>query len=117
MAEYMLLFRSSLEGTKRAMGTPEAAQKSLAAYLAWIRTLEEGGHLKQRGRPLDPTVVRVISKSIVTDGPFAEAKDIVIGYITIEADDIDHAVDLARGCPMAQSDAAVEIRPVMASVS
>ena len=49
----------------------------------------------------------------VTDGPFAEAKDIVGEYTLIEARDLDQAVELSKGCPILEVDGGVEVRPVM----
>ena len=54
---------------------------------------------------------------MVTDGPYAEAKDIVLGFIVISARDLDHAVDISRGCPMLEGDGSVEIRPIHAVVA
>jgi hypothetical protein len=52
----------------------------------------------------------------VTDGPFAEAKEVVGSYFLIEADDLDHAVEIARLHPAAQIGWEVgfsmEVRPV-----
>ncbi len=76
MSEFVYLFRASLAGRREAMGTPERAQRSLQAWLAWIRELEAKGHLKDPGQPLEPEgrVVRGPEK-VVTDGPYVEAKD------------------------------------------
>jgi len=49
----------------------------------------------------------------VTDGPFAEAKDIVGGYTLIEARDLDQGVELSKGCPIFEVEGTVEVRPVM----
>jgi hypothetical protein len=49
---------------------------------------------------------------MITDGPYLEAKDIVAGFMIIQAPDLDHAAELAKGCPMLAGDGAVEIRPV-----
>jgi hypothetical protein len=49
----------------------------------------------------------------VTDGPFAETKEIVGGYTVIEARDLEEAVELSKGCPIFDGKGAVEIRPVM----
>jgi hypothetical protein len=114
MSEYVFLFRSDEAGAHEAIGTPERAQKSLQAYMAWIGELEANGHLKNRGLPLERSgkVVRG-ENTVVTDGPFAEAKDMVLGFIVIEARDMTQAVQLASRCPIAQGGGAVEIRPVM----
>lgn len=113
MSQFIYLFRSSDEGRREAMGTPERAQKSLQAWLAWIHELEAKGHLKNRGLPLDPTGKVVRGKgALVTDGPYVEAKDLVLGFIVVEARDIDEAVALSQACPLVQGGGSVEIRPV-----
>jgi hypothetical protein len=52
-------------------------------------------------------------QKIITDGPFAEAKELVGGYTLIEARDLEQAVELSKGCPILEVDGAVEVRPVM----
>ena len=116
MSEFVYLFRASDQERRQAMGTPEQAQKSMKAWLAWIRELEAKGHLKNPGQPLQPDgkVVRG-SKKMVTDGPYVETKDLVLGFIIVEARDLAQAVELSTGCPMLEGGGSVEIRPVMAS--
>jgi hypothetical protein len=55
-------------------------------------------------------VVRGRAKT-VTDGPYVEVKDFIQGYMLLEAQDIDQAVELSRGCPILERDGTVEIRP------
>jgi hypothetical protein len=90
----------------------------MKVWLSWLRELESNGHLKSPGQPLATTgkVVRGPS-GLITDGPFAEAKDLVLGFMVIEARDLEQAVELAKGCPMAQGGGSVEIRPVGMSPS
>jgi hypothetical protein len=113
MKDFVLLFRSTEDGQRGAMGTPERAQRSLQAWLAWIHELETTGHMKERGRPLDRDgrVVRGKDK-IVTDGPYVEVKDIVLGFIVISAADLDEALRLASACPIVEGGGSVEVRPV-----
>lgn len=113
MREFVYLFRASAAERSEAMGTPEQAQRSLQAWMAWIHDLEAKGHLKSRGQPISPEgkVVRG-TKKVVTDGPYVEAKDMVLGFIVVEARDLAQAVELSRGCPMLAGDGSVEIRPV-----
>ena len=112
MSEFVYLFRSTAEGQRAAMGTPEAAQKSLQSWLAWNRDLEAKGKLKSPGQPLEMAGKVVRKDKLVTDGPYAEAKDLVLGFIVVEARDIDEAVELAGGCPMVLGGGAVEVRPI-----
>jgi hypothetical protein len=68
------------------------------------------------GFPLHPsssaTSVRVRDgKRLVTDGPFAETREQLGGYMLIDVDDLDEALDVAARIPLART-AAVEVRPV-----
>jgi hypothetical protein len=59
------------------------------------------------------TTVRVADgDTLVTDGPFADTKDVFGGYYVIEADDLDAAIALASRVPAARMGGCVEIRPV-----
>ncbi|AHG88182.1 YCII-related protein [Gemmatirosa kalamazoonensis] len=112
MSQFVFLYRSTPEGQQEALGTPERAQRSLQAYMAWIHELEAGGHLAARGQPLERTGA-VVRGSAVIDGPYVEAKDIVLGFIVVEATDLAQATELAARCPIAQGGGSVEVRPVM----
>lgn len=117
MSEFVLLFRATEASRREAMGTPERAQRSMQAWLAWIRELETTGHLKNPGQPLEPTGKVVSSHDsgqLVTDGPYAETKDILLGFIVITARDMAEAVKLSGSCPMVKGGGggSVEVRPV-----
>jgi hypothetical protein len=115
MSEFVYLFRVDAAEQQERMASPERAQQSMQAWMAWMRQLEASGHLKQRGQPLDRTGRLVRGKKrVVTDGPFAEAKDLVAGFIIVEASDIAQATELANGCPVLEGGGAVEVRPVLA---
>jgi hypothetical protein len=59
------------------------------------------------------TSVRVSDgDTLVTDGPFADTKDVFGGYYVIEADDLDAAIALAAQVPAARMGGCVEVRPV-----
>jgi hypothetical protein len=60
------------------------------------------------------TTVRVEdSKTLTTDGPFAELKEAIGGYLLFEADDIDAAIELASRIPAARLGGAIEVRPIV----
>src|SRR5690348_14320375 len=90
-SEFVFLFRSSEADYLEHMDTAELAQRSMLAWVAWIRDLEAKGSLKNPGQPLERSGKVVRAKGNVTDGPFAEAKDLVLGFIVVEATDIEHA--------------------------
>jgi hypothetical protein len=99
-----------LPGTDAWASLSEAEQRAIYADYAALN--------KQRGvTPGVPlgvaekakTVQVVNSEVVATDGPYSQA---VGGYVVVEADDIDTAVELAAGIPAARHGGAVEIRPV-----
>ena len=108
MSEFTYLFRG-----RKASGSPEEMQKHFEQWVAWFKELGAAGRLKDPGHPLKSNG-KVVSggQTIVKDGPYAEAKDVVGGYITVEADDIAQAVELSKGCPILEVGGSVEVRPV-----
>ena len=114
MTDFVYLFRSNEAATRGAMGTPAAAQRSMEAWLAWVARLEADGHLANPGQPLDTTGAVVRPQHVVTDGPYVEAKDMVLGFMVIKARDLAQAIELASSCPMLAGDGSVEVRAVRA---
>jgi hypothetical protein len=109
MSEFVYLYRGGEAGR-----SPEEAQQVMQKWMTWLKDLGAKGHIKDQGQPLEPTGKLVKGKQkTVTDGPFAETKDVVGGYTLIEARDLDQAVQLSKGCPIFEVDGAVEVRPVM----
>jgi hypothetical protein len=109
MSEFVYLYRGGETGH-----SPERMQQTMQKWMTWLKELGEKGHIKDQGQPLERAGKLVKGKQkIVTDGPFAEAKDVVGGYTLIEARDLAQAVELSKGCPIFENDGAVEVRPVM----
>ena len=108
MADFLYVFRGS--GYQQL--SPEQMQKHMQAWGTWIGELSNRGQFKG-GDPLEPAGKQVKGKKkIVVDGPFAEAKDLIGGYLLVTADSLDAAVELARGCPSLDLDGTVEVRPI-----
>jgi len=64
--------------------------------------------------PETATTVRVQDgRTLTTDGPFAETKEVLGGYCFFEADDLDAAIELAARVPAARMGGAVEVRPLV----
>lgn len=109
MSEFVFLYRAG-EGGR----SPEVAQQMMQKWMNWLKELGVKGHIKDQGQPLERTGKLVKGRQkTVTDGPFAESKDVVGGYTLIEARDLAQAVELSKGCPIFEVDGAVEVRPVM----
>jgi hypothetical protein len=113
--KYMLLIYSN-ESAYQALPKAEA-EKSLAAYGAYIEAMKKSGVLvgSDRLRPTaDATTVRVADgKTKVLNGPYAETKEQLGGYFMIDVPDLDAALSWAARCPGA-SHGTVEVRPLWA---
>jgi hypothetical protein len=48
----------------------------------------------------------------ITDGPYTESKEIVGGYISIKADSLQQAIEIAKDCPIFNFDGVVEVREI-----
>lgn len=114
MSDFVLLYRSSEEAFRAAMGSAEKARKSMARWQVWFKDMTEKGQLKNLGQPLDRSLGKVLGgkQKTVTDGPYAEAKEVVGGFSIIEAADLDQAAQIASGCPILEFGGSVEVRPV-----
>lgn len=108
MSEFLYLYRGGRRGQ-----TPEESQQIMQKWLAWMQNLTASGNLKDPGQPLEDEGKVVRDRATVTDGPYAEAKDLVGGFTLVEADGIAQAAKLAGSCPILEVGGTVEVRPVM----
>jgi hypothetical protein len=70
------------------------------------------------GEQLQPvetaTTVRVLDgETLLTDGPFVDAKEHVGGYFLVEAEDLDVVLEIAARIPAARMGGAIEVRPLL----
>jgi hypothetical protein len=107
MAKFLFVYRGA--GEHVAKMTPEEMQTHLKRWEKWIGEGMQKGWMVDPGDGLTPEG-RVVSAKVVTDGPFVESKEIVGGFSIIEADTIDAAAQLAKGCPGLLVGGKVEVR-------
>ena len=115
--KYMLLIH---QGTTPLPGTPEwdalSPEEQGSVYAAYQEINEDPGTTPgaRMGAPETATTVRVADgETLTTDGPFAETKEALGGYLFYEADDLDAAIGLAAKIPAARLGGAIEIRPLV----
>jgi hypothetical protein len=99
-------------GSEEALGEDERQAVS-AEYLA-LRDdpgCVGGAHLE----PADmaTTVSHGGSEPLITDGPFADAKEVLVGYYVLEASNLDAALEFAKRIPAVRLGGAVEVRPLV----
>src|SRR3954468_13946046 len=115
--KYMLLIHQGDTPTPR---DPEAwarlsedEQKAVYAAYQAINQTPGGTPGVQMQDPEHATTVRVRDgETLITDGPFVAVKEALGGYLFLEADDLDAAIELAARIPAARFGGAVEVRPI-----
>jgi hypothetical protein len=110
MAKFLFLYRRGSDAANKM--TPEEMQQVIQKWHKWIGEGLQKGWMLERGDPLTQEGRVVNAKQVVLDGPFVESKEIVGGYSIVQADTIDDAAELAKGCPGLLTGGSVEIRPV-----
>ena len=104
--EYLLLSRGRWDADKSA----EQIQSAIDDFYAWYGRLVSEGRFKP-GRRL-ATAGRLVSRLGVTDGPFAETKEIIGGYWFIVAHSLQEAAAIAAQNPCLACGLSYEIRPI-----
>lgn len=109
---YLFVFRSPADMPDQ---TPEQMQQSFEKWMTWIEAMKAKGQYIA-GEPLEDLpgkVLRGPRGARVSDGPFAEAKEVIAGYTLIRARSIAQAATIAKGCPIYAVGGSVEVRQIM----
>jgi hypothetical protein len=108
---YMLLYRSDEWYSKLSR---EELRKLMDQNKAWIERLTAQGKAKP-GRALERTGAIVFGRNgrFVTDGPFAESKEAIGGYLVLDVETIEEAIAIAQSSPGLAYGGSIEVRPVV----
>lgn len=110
MQEFMMLFRHTPQPEHQP--TQEEIEATINQWQDWIGSIAAQGkfqstnQLSYEGKVVQPG-------QVITDGPYAEIKEIIGGYIIVKAADLDEAVQLSAGCPVLDIGGNVEVRSIM----
>ena len=95
--------------------TPQRLAKLDADSMAYDRSLDQQGKLiiaqALQSVQTSKTVRRRQGKRLITDGPFAETKEQLLGFVMIEADTLDAALEIAGEIPLAEI-GTIEVRAI-----
>jgi hypothetical protein len=110
---FLLLFRNAGPDTHAHLSTEERAQLA-KRWNDWYDALAAQKKV-QHGRPLalNGRVVSGVRGEKITDGPYAESKEVVGGYFFLTVADLDEATAIAKQCPGLALGLTVEVRPVV----
>jgi hypothetical protein len=109
--KYALLIYSN-PGSHEAL----SEQEYQAAFGEYVALSEDSRCVESAQlQPIETaTTVRVQDgNALITDGPFADTKEVFGGYYVFEAQNLDEAIELAGRIPAARLGGAVEVRPVV----
>ena len=107
---YMLLYRTD-EWYNRL--SREELQKLIGQNQVWFERLTAEGKAKP-GRALERTGAIVSGRNgrFVTDGPFAESKEAIGGYLVLDVETIEEAIAIAQSSPGLAYGGSIEVRPM-----
>ncbi|MFI7539973.1 YciI family protein [Actinoplanes sp. NPDC049599] len=95
---------------------PETDESRIPDIHAWVADNDAAGRRvtgSVLGAPAAATTVRVRGGDLLlSDGPFAETKEVIVGFDIIECADLDEAIEVARAHPMAWN-GRIELRPLV----
>ena len=107
---YMLLYRSGEWYNKLSHAE---LRELINQNKAWFEGLTAQGKVKP-GRALERkgAIVSGVNGRIVTDGPFAESKETIGGYLVLEVEAIEEAIAIAQSSPGLAYGGSIEVRPL-----
>ncbi len=110
MKEFALIFR--LNDVADFKPSPEQMQERMN----WLAGIVAQNKLADKGNTLLPTPgsARTVKPgNVVTDGPFTEIKEFIVGFVVVRTADIDEAVALAKENPIFRIGGSIEVREVL----
>ena len=112
MPKFIMLLHDA--GSFPADISPDQIQAIIQRYVAWKQKIQQNGR-KMEGHKLTEGQGRVMrgaaGSTTITDGPYAEAREVLGGLFIVEAKDYDEVVELSRDCPHLEF-GSIEIREV-----
>lgn len=111
MEKFMFLFRGGDTHVHTAKDSEEV-KAYIQSWDTWMQGLAQKGMLAG-GDPLQTTGKVISGKTmLITNGAHLDANEMVGGYLVVNANDLDEATEIAKGCPIFKEDGKVEVRQI-----
>jgi hypothetical protein len=108
MKEFALIFRLNKESKTKP--SPEQIQERMN----WLGSIAAQKKLADKGNTFSPINAKTVkSDNVVTEGPYAEIKEIISGYMIVRTETIEEAVELAKANPIFKIGGNIEVREVL----
>jgi len=110
MKEFIMFFKHEQPDPE---SSPEQMQEVLKQWQTWIKGIAQKGNYSSTNRLLS-TGKTLKPNNVITDGPHMESKEMIGGYLIVNANSLDEAVEIAKTCPnLKGGNGVVEVRAVM----
>jgi hypothetical protein len=110
MKDFLLVYRTDYNTMPN--GSPEEMQASTKRWMDWIGGIAAQNKLTDRGNRLVPSGKVIKAGDVITDGPYTEIKESIVGYSIVKAASMNEATELAKGCPIFKIGGNVEVREI-----
>lgn len=110
MKDFLLIFRADYKAMPQL--SPEEMQALTQTWMNWVAGIAAKGNLADRGNRLMPTGKVVNADNVISDGPYAEIKESILGYVMVKTESLDEAAELASDCPVLLQGGNVEVREI-----
>lgn len=107
MKEFVFIFRNTVDPKQQP--SPEQLQ----AKMNWLGSIAAQNKLADKGNTLSLSLAKTVQPDIVSDGPYTEIKEFILGYMIVKTATIEDAVELAKSNPIIKAGGVVEIRAVL----
>jgi len=107
MKEFVFIFRNTVDPKQQP--SPEQLQ----AKMNWLGSIAAQNKLADKGNTLSLSAAKTVRQDIVSDGPYTEIKEFILGYMIVRTDTIEDAVELAKSNPILKAGGIVEIRTAL----
>jgi hypothetical protein len=110
MKEFIMVYRNAPVAGFNP--TPEQIEAVEKQWANWLEGIAAQGKLGGGYRP-GPEGKTAHPGNVVTDGPYAEVKEILMGVSVLKVETIDEALEIAKGCPILQVGGTCEVRSLI----
>lgn len=116
MNQFLLIFRRDTE-TKEIQPSPGQMQAAIKPWQDWLGGIAARDKLVSSGNRLHAEGKVVKPNNMIINGPYAEIKESIGGFVVIKAADFDEATEMAKGCPVLQApwNGSVEVRMLVSA--
>ncbi len=110
MKQFLFVYRADYKAMPKT--SPEEAQALTQTWINWIAGIAAQNKLADKGNRLTSSGSVLKGNNVISDGPYAEIKESILGYSVVNASTFEEARQLAAGCPILAAGGNVEIREI-----